>query len=73
MRLAESLNDQGDAINLTPEGVRYTGRKHGITPDTTVVFYGETRNCGQPTGLWVFSLFGHKDYSLLMRARQVEA
>jgi thiosulfate/3-mercaptopyruvate sulfurtransferase len=39
--------------------------KHGITPDTTVVFYGDNFNWWAAYALWVFELFGHADTRLL--------
>jgi thiosulfate/3-mercaptopyruvate sulfurtransferase len=37
----------------------------GITPDTTVVFYGDKSNWWAAYALWVFSLFGHKNVKLM--------
>ncbi len=37
----------------------------GITPDTTVVFYGDKSNWWAAYALWVFSLFGHKKVKLM--------
>ena len=42
----------------------------GITPDTTVVFYGDNFNWWAAYALWVFSLFGHRDLRLLDGGRQ---
>ena len=39
--------------------------RHGITPDTTVVFYGDNFNWWAAYALWVFELFGHADTRLL--------
>lgn len=39
--------------------------KHGIGPDTTVVFYGDNFNWWAAYALWVFELFGHADTRLL--------
>ena len=39
--------------------------KHGIKPDTTVVFYGDNFNWWAAYALWVFELFGHADTRLL--------
>jgi len=39
--------------------------KHGIGPDTTVVFYGDNFNWWAAYALWVFELFGHSDTRLL--------
>ena len=37
----------------------------GVTPDTTVVFYGDKSNWWAAYALWVFSLFGHKNVRLM--------
>jgi thiosulfate/3-mercaptopyruvate sulfurtransferase len=42
----------------------------GITPDSTVVFYGDNFNWWAAYALWVFSLFGHQDLRLLDGGRQ---
>ena len=34
-------------------------RKHGITPETTCIFYGDKSNWWACYALWVFRLFGH--------------
>lgn len=39
--------------------------KVGITPDTTVVFYGDKSNWWACYALWVFSLFGHGKVKLM--------
>ena len=42
----------------------------GITPETTVVFYGDKSNWWAAYALWVFTLFGHKDLRVLDGGRQ---
>jgi len=37
----------------------------GITPDTTVVFYGDKNNWWACYALWVFSLFGHTNTKVM--------
>jgi thiosulfate/3-mercaptopyruvate sulfurtransferase len=39
--------------------------ERGITPDTTVVVYGDKNNWWAAYALWVLSLFGHADVRLL--------
>ena len=39
--------------------------RHGIGPETTVVFYGDNFNWWAAYALWVFELFGHADTRLL--------
>ncbi len=47
-----------------PEFAALMERK-GISPETTVVFYGDNFNWWAAYALWVFSLFGHRDLRLL--------
>lgn len=42
----------------------------GITPDDTIVIYGDNHNWWAAYALWVFKLFGHKDVRLLDGGRQ---
>ncbi|HRC08170.1 MAG TPA: sulfurtransferase [Miltoncostaeales bacterium] len=42
----------------------------GITPQTTIVFYGDNFNWWAAYALWVCSLFGHADVRLLDGGRQ---
>jgi thiosulfate/3-mercaptopyruvate sulfurtransferase len=42
----------------------------GITPDTTIVFYGDKSNWWAAYALWVCTLFGHEDVRLLDGGRQ---
>lgn len=39
--------------------------ERGITPDTTVVLYGDKSNWWATYALWVFKLFGHADVRIL--------
>src|SRR5512146_2034115 len=39
--------------------------KNGISPDTTVIFYGDKSNWWAAYALWVFRLFGHTKVKLL--------
>ena len=41
----------------------------GITPETTVVIYGDRNNWWAAYALWVFTLFGHADVRLLNGGR----
>src|SRR6267378_7483593 len=61
----KDLNDQVIRDYLTPEAFAKLAENIGITPDTTVVFYGDKSNWWAAYALWVFSLFGHKDLRLL--------
>ncbi len=44
---------------LDTKGFQYLMSRSGITPDTTVVFYGDKNNWWAAYALWVFQLFGH--------------
>jgi thiosulfate/3-mercaptopyruvate sulfurtransferase len=44
--------------------------KLGITPDTTVVLYGDNNNWFAAWGAWVFKLYGHKDVKLVDGGRK---
>jgi thiosulfate/3-mercaptopyruvate sulfurtransferase len=56
--------DLNDAIRrdyLNEEQFAALMEKHGISNDTTVVFYGDKNNWWACYALWVFKLFGHAD------------
>jgi thiosulfate/3-mercaptopyruvate sulfurtransferase len=59
------LNDPLVRDYLTAEAFATLAGQKGITPQTTVVFYGDNFNWWAAYALWVFSLFGHKDLRLL--------
>jgi len=59
------LNDPVTRDYLDGEGFADLMRRHGISRDTTVVFYGDNFNWWAAYALWVFSLFGHPDVRLL--------
>jgi thiosulfate/3-mercaptopyruvate sulfurtransferase len=53
------LNDQVRRDYITREGFEALMSRIGVTPDTTVVFYGDKNNWWATYALWVFHLFGH--------------
>ena len=53
------LNDQLRRDYLDQGGFETLMSRNGITPDTTVVFYGDKSNWWACYALWVFQLFGH--------------
>ncbi|WP_119067228.1 sulfurtransferase [Rubrobacter indicoceani] len=55
----EDLNDPLVRDYLDPEQFAKLMNEKGITPDTTVVFYGDRNNWWATYALWVFQLFGH--------------
>jgi len=59
------LNDQTVRDYVGPEAFADLCRRNGITPDTTVVFYGDKSNWWAAYAFWVFQLFGHTKAKLL--------
>jgi thiosulfate/3-mercaptopyruvate sulfurtransferase len=61
----EDLNDPIVRDYLDPERFAHLMSEKGISPDTTVVFYGDKNNWWATYALWVFQLFGHKDVRVM--------
>lgn len=59
------LNDQVVRDYIGREGFEALASKLGITPDTTVVFYGDKNNWWATYALWVFQLFGHDNAKIM--------
>src|SRR5215210_1011716 len=57
----EDLNDPLTRDYLDPEHFAQLMQEKGISPETTVVFYGDKNNWWATYALWVFRLFGHDD------------
>jgi thiosulfate/3-mercaptopyruvate sulfurtransferase len=53
------LNDQVRRDYLDGEAFAALMRRIGVTPETTVVFYGDKNNWWACYAFWVFHLFGH--------------
>ncbi len=53
------LNDQLRRDYIERAGFQALMSKIGVTPDTTVVFYGDKNNWWACYAFWVFQLFGH--------------
>ncbi|MEX1279242.1 MAG: sulfurtransferase [Acidimicrobiia bacterium] len=68
------LNDEVVRDYLSPEDFAALCSEKGITPDTTVVFYGDNHNWWAAYALWVFELFGHTNTRLMNggRAKWIE-
>ncbi|MCH8561306.1 sulfurtransferase [Nesterenkonia sp. LB17] len=64
------LNDPVTRDFLGPQQFAAFASAKGITPDTTVVFYGDKSNWWAAYALWVFTLFGHRDLRLMDGGRQ---
>lgn len=59
------LQDQTIRDYITPEAFARLCGRHGISPDTTVVFYGDKANWWACFAFWVFHLFGHTNCKIL--------
>lgn len=55
------LNDQLRRDYLDRAGFERLARRIGISPETTVVFYGDKNNWWACYAYWVFQLFGHTE------------
>ena len=55
------LNDQVRRDYLNREGFEKLMSRIGVTPQTTVVFYGDRNNWWATYAYWVFQLFGHSN------------
>lgn len=64
------LNDPVSRDFITSEQFAAFAGSRGITPETTVIFYGDKSNWWAAYALWVFTLFGHKDLRLVDGGRQ---
>ena len=53
------LNDQIRRDYITRAGFEQLMARTGVSPDTTVVFYGDKNNWWATYAFWVFQLFGH--------------
>jgi thiosulfate/3-mercaptopyruvate sulfurtransferase len=53
------LNDQVRRDYVTKPGFESLMSRSGISPDTTVIFYGDKNNWWACYAFWVFQLFGH--------------
>ncbi len=63
------LNDQTIRDYLDPEHFASLAGRIGITPETTIVFYGDKSNWWACYALWIFTLFGHRDLRILNGGR----
>jgi thiosulfate/3-mercaptopyruvate sulfurtransferase len=59
------LNDQIRRDYLNREGFEKLMSRIGVTPDTTVVFYGDKNNWWATYAYWVFQLFGHSNAKVM--------
>src|SRR5207253_2477265 len=54
---------------ISPEKFARLCSRHGITPDTTCIFYGDKANWWACYALWAFRLFGHEKVKILNGGR----
>jgi len=59
------LNDQVERDYINAEQFASVCARNGITPETTVIFYGDKSNWWSCYALWVFELFGHTNAKIL--------
>jgi thiosulfate/3-mercaptopyruvate sulfurtransferase len=64
------LNDPIRRDYLEPDQFAELVGRLGITPDTTVVFYGDKNNWWATYALWVFRLFGHDKVKVMDGGRK---
>lgn len=64
------LNDQVTRDYLGREGFQDLASRIGITPETTVIFYGDKSNWWATYAFWVFQLFGHTNAKVLDGGRK---
>ena len=62
---AADLNDQLRRDYLAKPGFDALMAKHGITPETRVVFYGDKSNWWACYAFWIFQLFGHTNAAVM--------
>jgi len=65
----EDLQDALVRDYISPEAFARLCSKNGISPDTTVLFYGDKSNWWSCYALWAFQLFGHTKVKILNGGR----
>ncbi|ABG03943.1 Thiosulfate sulfurtransferase [Rubrobacter xylanophilus DSM 9941] len=66
----EELNDPLVRDYISAERFAELMSEKGISPETTVVFYGDKNNWWATYALWVFQLFGHERVKVMDGGRQ---
>ena len=61
----KDLNDPLRRDYLDKSGFEALAGRIGVTPETTVVFYGDKSNWWATYALWVFELFGHTNSRIM--------
>ncbi len=65
------LNDQTVRDYVGTAGFKELCSRNGITPETTVVFYGDKSNWWSCYAFWVFQLFGHTNAKVMDGGRDL--
>jgi thiosulfate/3-mercaptopyruvate sulfurtransferase len=63
------LNNQVVRDYIDAEAFAVLMRRNGISPETTVVFYGDKNNWWATYAFWVFQLFGHSNAKVMNGGR----
>ena len=66
----QDLNDKVRRDIVSKEAFEALLSKTGVTPETTVVLYGDTNNWFAAWGAWVFDIYGVKNVKLLDGGRK---
>lgn len=66
----QDLNDKVRRDIVSKEAFEALLSKAGVTPETTVVLYGDTNNWFAAWGAWVFDIYGVKNVKLLDGGRK---
>lgn len=66
----KDLNDPLRRDYLDKAGFEALASRIGITPETTVVFYGDKNNWWATYAFWVFQLFGHSNAKVMDGGRK---
>ncbi|MBA3533455.1 MAG: sulfurtransferase [Ardenticatenales bacterium] len=61
----DDLNDRLRRDYVSKEAFEELASRLGLTPETTVVFYGDKNNWWATYALWVFQLFGHDNARIM--------
>ncbi|MGQ9848537.1 MAG: sulfurtransferase [Aggregatilineaceae bacterium] len=61
----KDLNDPLRRDYLSREGFEALMSRLGVTPETTLVFYGDKNNWWATYAFWVFQLFGHRNAKIM--------
>lgn len=62
---SKELNDQVERDILTPEQLADLLGKSGITPDTTIILYGDNNNWFAAFAYWQLKMFGHTHTNIM--------